>query len=141
MNKFSYPVRLVPDVDGGYVVTFRDISEAITQGETVEECLMDAQDCLAESIAGRIADGLEMPRASELQEGEYLVPVPMQIALKAALYVALREADMPNTQLGELIGKDEKEIRRMIDPHHGTKIKTLEQALRVLGKQPVLHVF
>jgi antitoxin HicB len=134
-------VRLVPDVDGGYVVTFRDISEAITQGETVEECLMDAQDCLAEAIAAKISDGLKIPKASEPLEGEYLVPVPMQIALKAALYVALQEADMPNTQLGELIGKDEKEIRRMIDPHHGTKIKTMEQALNVLGKKLELHVY
>lgn len=33
-----YPARLAPDKkDGGYVVTFRDIPEAITQGDTIAE--------------------------------------------------------------------------------------------------------
>ena len=35
----AYPVTLTPEKEGGYVVTFRDIPEAITQGETVEEAL------------------------------------------------------------------------------------------------------
>jgi antitoxin HicB len=37
---FSYPVTLTPDKqDGGFVVTFKDIPEAITQGETEQEAL------------------------------------------------------------------------------------------------------
>lgn len=37
---FAYPFKLTPDKkDGGYVVTFPDIPEAITQGETKEEAL------------------------------------------------------------------------------------------------------
>jgi antitoxin HicB len=140
MNKFSYPVKLNPDESGGFVVTFRDLPEAITQGETVDESLLEAQDCLAEAIARRMSDGQEIPQASELDVSEYLVTVPMQIAMKAALYLALRETNMANTQLGELIGKDEKEVRRMLDPHHRTRIGTIEQALRMLGKQPELRV-
>lgn len=37
MREFLYSARFSPDKkDGGYVVTLRDIPEAITQGETVE---------------------------------------------------------------------------------------------------------
>ena len=32
--------------DGGFVVTFRDIPEAITQGKTVEDALVMAKDAL-----------------------------------------------------------------------------------------------
>jgi antitoxin HicB len=43
MREFAYPARFAPDKkDGGFVVSFRDIPEAITQGETVDECREEA---------------------------------------------------------------------------------------------------
>lgn len=138
MNRYSYAATLIPSEEGGYTVTFRDWPEAITQGDSVEESLAEASDCLAEAISARIDDSREMPKASDIQRNEYRVIVPLQIALKAALYEAIRESGLANTQLGEKLGKDEKEIRRMLDPHHGTKLPTLEMALKALGKEPEL---
>ncbi|HHQ41620.1 MAG TPA: type II toxin-antitoxin system HicB family antitoxin, partial [Chromatiales bacterium] len=58
MYRFAYPARLTPDKqDGGYVVTFRDVPEAITQGDDLEGALREAADCLEEAIAGYIDDG------------------------------------------------------------------------------------
>lgn len=86
MNRFIYPATLIPDeVDGGFTVIFRDLPEAITQGDTVEECLVEAADCLEEAVAGRIRRGHELPAPSKCEKGEKLVPVPMQTAMKAAL--------------------------------------------------------
>ena len=39
---FDYPVNLEPQPNGGFVVTFPDIPEAITQGEDREEALLYA---------------------------------------------------------------------------------------------------
>lgn len=40
----AYPVTLAPDPeDGGFVVTFPDLPEAVTQGETVAEALEEAR--------------------------------------------------------------------------------------------------
>ncbi len=51
MTNFAFPIQLTPDNDdGGYVVTFRDLPEAITQGDSVSECLTEAVDCLEEAI-------------------------------------------------------------------------------------------
>jgi antitoxin HicB len=140
MNRYSYSATLTPAAEGGYVITFRDLPEAITQGETLAESLAEASDCLAEAIAARIDDGREIPPATESKPEEYRVAIPMQIALKAALYLAIKESGVAKTELGEMLGKDEKEIRRILDPHHGTKLPTIEQALRVLGKSPELHL-
>ena len=41
-----YPARLKAQAEGGYVVTFPDIPEAITQGEDVEDALRHAADAL-----------------------------------------------------------------------------------------------
>jgi len=42
----AYPAALTPDLDGGFTVTFRDVPEAITEGDTREEVLLRAEDAL-----------------------------------------------------------------------------------------------
>ncbi|WP_222427196.1 type II toxin-antitoxin system HicB family antitoxin [Hyella patelloides] len=45
MKRFTFPAILTPDNDGGFVVTFRDLPEAITQGDTEQQALIEATDC------------------------------------------------------------------------------------------------
>ena len=42
----EYPARLKAAPEGGFVVTFRDIPEAITQGEDLDDALRHAQEAL-----------------------------------------------------------------------------------------------
>lgn len=141
MDRFSFPITLTPDKDdGGFVVTFRDLPEAITQAETLEECITEATDCLEEAIAARIDENLDIPRPSKPKRGEKKVHLPLQMTLKAALYLAMYEAHITKVELARLMEIDEKEVRRMIDPHHGTKLPTIERALKVLGKHAEVRV-
>ena len=141
-NRFSFPATLTPDLDDdGYVVTFRDLPEAITQGDSIELALQEAADCIEEAIAARISDRLEIPEPSDVLDGEYLVTVPMQTALKAAVAIAMSESKMNQVKLAKALNVDEKEVRRILDPHHGTKLATLERTLNVLGKKAVLSVW
>ena len=65
MRNFVYPALLTPDErDGGFVVTFPDVPEAITQGEDVSDALQQAADCLEEAIAGRMRREACLPKAS-----------------------------------------------------------------------------
>jgi len=78
MREFAYPARFAPDKkDGGYVVSFRDISEAITQGETADECREEAAGALQAALEGRIMSNLDIPKASKPKRGEYLIAVPV----------------------------------------------------------------
>jgi antitoxin HicB len=141
IKRFSFPVTLTPDsIDGGYVVTFRDLPEAITQGDTEEEALIEATDCLEEAIAARIDEKLDIPHPSKPQSGEQIVIVLIQTALKATLYLSMQETGMTKVELAKLIGVDEKEVRRILDPRHGTKLITIERALKALGKKIELQV-
>jgi len=98
MEQFVYPARFTPDAqEGGFVVTFVDLPEAITQGETKEAALQEAADCLEEAIANRIVTGLPIPPPSRIKRGQYAVPVAAQTAAKAALYIALQEAQITNS--------------------------------------------
>lgn len=122
MRQFTYAVKLTPDKkDGGFVVTCRDLPEAITQGETVEEALAEAADCLEEAIAARIDDERVIPMPSASKRGERLVSVPPSMALKAAVYLAVREAGISNSELARRMQLDEKEARRILDPQSSDK--------------------
>lgn len=89
MRQFTYTVKLTSDKDGGgYVVTCRDLPEAITQGDTREKAFAEAADCLAEAIAARIDDGRDIPSPSAPKRGELTVSVPPSMLLKAAVYSA-----------------------------------------------------
>ena len=66
--------------------------------------------------------------------------MPIQTALKAALHLAMKEAQISKIQLAHLLKVDEKEIRRILDPRHGTKLLTIERALAALGQQIELQL-
>ncbi len=141
MRTFVYPARFERgDKPGVVVITFRDVPEAITQGKGEKDALWQAADCLEEAIAGRIDDGREIPKASRAARSERLIPVPAPMAAKAALYLAMRDAGMANVELARKLGCDEKEVRRMLDPQHPTKLPRIKEALEVLGKRLVVSV-
>lgn len=139
--QYVYPATLTPDPrDGGFVVTFRDWPEAITQGDIRAHALTEAADCLEEAVAGRIDDGRDIPVPSVLQPGEWLVSVPIQTALKAALHQALQAIVLTKTELAERLGVDEKEARRLLDPRHASRIEALERALAAVGRRLTVEV-
>jgi antitoxin HicB len=136
MLRFTYAVLLKRDrKDGGYVVGCRDIPEAITQGDTAEDALAQAEGALQAAIEARIEDGMEIPGPSAAKRGERMVSVPVTTALKAGVYIAMREQNVSKSELARRMHVDEKEARRMLDPSHPTKIPTLERALAALGRR------
>lgn len=61
---FKFLARFEPAPEGGFVVTFRDVPEAITQGDTLEEARAMAVDALVTSMDFYLEDGREVPRPS-----------------------------------------------------------------------------
>ena len=141
MDQFVYPATLTPDSqDGGFVVTFVDVPEAITQGDDVPEALHRAADCLEEAMAGRLRRRDDIPEPSPVRAGQYAVALPAQTAAKAALYVALQQRQLTQVELAERLHCDEKEVRRLLDPRHASKLSRMEAALALLGQQLVIGV-
>lgn len=91
-------------------------------------------------MAGRIADGREIPRGPKPTRRERLIPLPAPMAAKAALYLAMGEAGMTNVELARKPECDEREVRRMLDPRHPTKLPRIKAALDVFGKHLIVSV-
>ncbi|MEW6669393.1 MAG: type II toxin-antitoxin system HicB family antitoxin [Thermodesulfobacteriota bacterium] len=141
MQSFVYPATLTADEEeGGFVVTFTDLPEAITQGDDLEEALEEARDCLDEAIANRIMLGMPIPRPSRISKGRHPVTVPAQTASKAALYLALRKANISKMELARRLNCDEKEMRRLLDPRHPSKLPRIEAALAAVGQKLIVAI-
>ena len=69
--RYAYPYELLPQPEGGFTITFPDVPEAITQGETREEALAEAADCLEEAIAAMQKRGLKVNKLTSSTETEW----------------------------------------------------------------------
>ncbi len=138
MLKLEYPCRLTHEDDGTFTVSFADVPEALTCGDTRGEALELAQDALSVALTFYLEDGQPTPTPGRRKAGEILVSPDLQIALKAAVAGALRESKKRPADLARLLDTDFKSATRILDPTHTSKIPTLEKALAVLGKRVMI---
>lgn len=132
--RFAYPYELTAQPEGGFTVTFPDVPEAITQGETKEEAAAMAEDALVTALSFYTDDAKPLPGPSPVR-GKRVAYVPPLAAVKLALHDAMLAARMSNVVLARRLGVDEKIVRRLRDPLHKSRMDQLEGALRLLGKR------
>lgn len=77
-----YPARFAEALEGGFVVTFRDIPEAVTQGDTEAEAMEMAEDVLVSSIEHYLNERRTVPMPSPALGGDRLVQLPPGVAAK-----------------------------------------------------------
>jgi antitoxin HicB len=141
MFPLSYPAVLKRGYrDRRVVVTFPDLPEALTDGKNDEEALAEAPECLEEALACRMALREEIPAPGGHIRTSHFVDVPLQLAPKVALYLAMRKRGVTNSDLARRMRRRETVIRRMLNPRHHSKAERLEAALRVLGQRVRLTV-
>lgn len=138
LRRQAYPVILqaMPDT---VLVSFPDIPEALTEGDTEREALSEAGDCLIAALGGYVNDGRRIPQASA--GNGPVVELPALIAAKLALYEAMREQDIDILELAKRLGAVATTVRRLLDLDHRSHIDQVETALEALGKRLVLEVY
>lgn len=125
---------------GRYVVTFPDFGWGATDGATLEEALIEAQDLLRALIATTIQEGEPLPDPSPPGAGQRIVAPPVRIALKAALHEACLQAGAPRSRLARDLGVAEDELGAMLNPGRATRPAAIENALRRMGKRVAVTV-
>jgi antitoxin HicB len=136
----AYPATLIPDADGGFTVTFRDVPEAITEGDSREEALLRAEDALESALAMYVAGREPLPAASPAQASEALVPLSALGMAKAALYEAMREQGVGRAELARRLRWHLAQVNRVLDLRHASKMEQVEAALAALGLRLVVDV-
>lgn len=135
-----YPLNLVPAPEGGYVVTFPDIPEALTQGDTREEALSAALDALVTAFEFYFEDNEQIPLPSGVNAGDDFVEVPLSVTSKVLLLNAFLDSKLTQQELAKRIGKPRQEITRLFDLNHATKIDAVQSAAKALGRELTLNI-
>jgi antitoxin HicB len=140
MKAFVFRALFEPGDHRGIVVSFPDVPEAITQGDDEADARAMAEEALALALLSYCQRNLPLPRPKARGRGLVPIAVPPDVAAKLAVLEAFREAGISKSELGRRIGRDEKEVRRILDPKHPTKLPALMAALRALGQRLVIGV-
>jgi antitoxin HicB len=140
MHVYVYPARITSEPEGGWLIRFRDLPDAISQAELDEDPVDMAEGCVQAAIEGRLLYHEAIPLPTAPRPGEVMVAVPLETATKAALFQRVAECGMSQSALAKVVGLDEREIRRMLDPEHASKLPRIAKVLRALGKELQLTV-
>ncbi len=135
MSALMYPAVFSRDEGGRTLVRFPDLKGVATDGEDEAEALAEAEDCLGSDLSIRMAQKEEIPAPSPARRGQRLIAVPIWLAPKLALYLAMRDAGISNSELARRLACRETVVRRMLDPDHASKPGKIERALAILGKR------
>ena len=131
-REWSYEVDLRRE--GGEVHAYCDeVPEAIASGATEDAARREMGEALIAAVRGRMKDGMDLPPPPTGASDRLTIALPVQLAAKAALYAAWRVSGLSARALGDRIGRDEAEIRHVLDPDHATGLDRLAEAAAGLG--------
>lgn len=133
--KIAYQARLEPQPGGGFTVTFPDLPDAITEGETEAEALFNAVEVLTLTLEGRIDEGEAIPKPGK-HRGIWVSPSP---ACQAALLVRQIRAERPLSDLARTLETSWAAAQRLEDPHHATTVRQLDRVAAAYSKRLVLY--
>ncbi|WP_017191203.1 type II toxin-antitoxin system HicB family antitoxin [Vibrio harveyi] len=125
--------------DGEFVVSFPDIPEAITSGDTIEEAKQEAINALVTAFEFYFEDQRAIPMPKEY-EGLECTEVPLSVWAKVLTLNTMLEQRISQADLARQMGTRKQEIQRIISLDHTTKIDTLHAAMSAMGKHFTLTI-
>ncbi len=136
----AYPVTFRNDKNGTVIAEVPDVPGTATVGADRAEALERVGGALIAMLSAMIEDRESIPPPSRARKGQSVVSLPPLIAAKLAIYRAMRNRRMNQGELAARLGSNARQVRRLLDLHHNSRLDQLESALRVLGKRLVLDV-
>jgi antitoxin HicB len=128
MVVLQYPAVLERDDNGTWLVTFPDLNDAVTFGDTPGAALAHAVDALEAVIISRMKHKLDVPTPGAAR-GKPLVTIPPLTAAKALLYKELRAQDISIRQLAEKLRCEYPVAHRLLDTSRKTQVNEIARAL------------
>lgn len=124
--ELSYGAQIQPDGDG-YLVTFRDIENAFTYGETLDEAVFNAQEVLDLMLLDRLEKDEEIPMPSKLKNGEIVVTPSPEVVAPALLHIMRISEQRTMADIAKTMGVAYQSYQR-IESGKNLTMKSLKKA-------------
>jgi antitoxin HicB len=135
-----YPLTLRPDRNGTIIAQAIDAPGALTVGRDQADAIAQAREALLALFAHLMTGGEPIPQPSRPRRGQAWATLPPMAAAKLAIYQGMRDAGLTQAALAERLGCDPRQVRRLLDLDHHSRLDQLEAALAALGKRLVIEV-
>ena len=129
--ELSYGAKIQPD-GAGYLVTFRDIENAFTYGETLDEAIFNAQEVLDLMLLDRLEKDEEIPMPSKLKNGEIVVTPSPEVVAPALLHIMRMLESRTMADIARTMGVAYQSYQR-IESGKNLTMKSLKKAALALG--------
>lgn len=134
-----YPYTLEPD-GADYLVRFPGVPEALTGVSDPHAEKSEIADCLIAALAAYAAEGAPLPvpahaAKATAAKASGVIDVPVLSQAKLALIRAMAEEEVGLRALARRLGNDPKQVARLVDFDHNSRIGDIERALAALGRQ------
>jgi len=130
-----YPVILIPDEQGGFVVEYPDFPFVHSVGDTEEEAMHEALDGIESGIAFFFDERRPVPFPSKPEAGQKTVTLPAVVAAKVLLHNEMLAQGVKKAELARRLDLAPPNVERIFRVRHKTRFETLEAALACLGKR------
>jgi antitoxin HicB len=137
--RLAYPIE-IDHAEDGITITCPDVPGMATGGwGDLAANLAAAPEALAIALSQYVDDEQRLPTPSPA-DGRTVIAVPLLASAKLALHEAKLAAKLSNVELARRLGVDEKEVRRLLDIMHNSRMAHIEAALRALDCHLVVEV-
>lgn len=137
MNTIGYFAKFESADEGGFVITFPDIPEAISEADDKSSALFNASEVLDLCLKERLASGETLPTPSQFSDGVWVEP---SASVQAALLVRnTREKEGKNlAYLARALKTSWAAAQKLESSGNNPTLKQLERTAAVLGKRLVV---
>ena len=133
MRDYRYLAEFVDDPDGGVIVTFPDVPEAVTSGADRAVAEKAASEALGLALRGYLALGRTLPVAASTGAG--MISPHADDVLKIALVEAARSPEVDIERFRASSGMKDWEVAALFDPDAPSDVASMENALALLGRK------
>jgi len=131
----SYPIELTLDSNGTLLVTFPDVPEAITVGESEDEALVQALDALEAALEIYFSEKRLIPLPSKATRGQRTITLSALVTSKVLLANEMLQQNVRKAELARRLKVNQVQVDRLLNFSHSSKIEMVESAVAALGKR------
>ena len=128
-----YPVNIEP-TGSSFFVSFPDIPEALTQGESFEDALIMGKDALETALEFYFEDERTVPLPSNPLPGQSIIELSPSFWAKVLLLNEMVLQHVRPADLARKLSIRPQEVTRLMRLRHSTKIDTISSAFNAMGK-------
>jgi len=134
MKDIRYQALFAPQPEGGYSVTFPDIPEAITEGDSMEAATFAASESLTLALECMLEAGEPIPPGREHTGGVWIVPCA-SIQAAVALRLARLAQGKSVSDVARALHTSWPAAQRLESPRANPTLRQLERAAAAMGRR------